>query len=333
MLDRKSVAPPRAALGIFKGEAAGRLPGDVRQYFGQLKRDYKLATASATSPDPGVVRELLAIPNEDATWSDMFALERAFAAVLPDAELPGHFATWRDRFRQIVGARVYDAYLATKPQDPADPAASVQRMRADLIALIDRMCYLYMANPSKERIRNRLSFWLSVVTIAAVVIVAVQLRETLRAQHATYGSHTLLIAVLAGVLGGFLSVQQRLQSATDVDPLYNRLEMASGFWNIIFVAPISGGIFAGVLYALFATGAVSGNLFPVIYVGQNPTVGNAHGPVIDLETFLRSAGPASGADLAKLLVWSFVAGFAERFVPDVLTRVVTADTSQPAKKV
>jgi hypothetical protein len=205
-------------------------------------------------------------------------------------------------------------------------------MRADLAALIDRASYLYTASPSKERMRNRLSFWLSVVTVIVVVVIAVQLRATLRTQNVTHGSHTLLIAVLVGVLGGFVSVQQRLQSTSDVDPLFERLKIVSGFWNIVVVGPISGGVFAAVLYAVFAAGVVSGNIFPVIYTGQNPTVGNAHGPIMDLQTFLRSAGPASGADLAKLIVWSFIAGFAERFVPDVLTRLAASDAAQAAKK-
>jgi hypothetical protein len=201
-------------------------------------------------------------------------------------------------------------------------------MRADLIALLDRLNYIYTATPSKDRIRNRLSFWLSVITVIAAGAISLQLRATLRSQDVTHASHTLLIAALAGLLGGFISVQQRLQTNTDVDPLFKRLEMSSGFWNIILVSPISGGIFAVVLYAMFAAGVVTGAIFPAIYAGPGP---DAMTHVMDLRTFLRSAGPASGADLAKLIVWSFVAGFAERFVPDVLTRLATVDAGPPAK--
>jgi hypothetical protein len=50
--------------------------------------------------------------------------------------------------------------------------------------------------------------------------------------------------------------------------------------------------------------------------------------MIDLATFLRSAGPATGADLAKLTVWSFIAGFAERFVPDVLSRLASSNVAK-----
>jgi hypothetical protein len=308
---------------------AGQLPDDLRSYFGELKRSYRLsAAAHADRGVPAVVLELLKISDADATWGDLYALEKACATILPDADVPAHLATARDRFRQIVGDRSYASYLAASSADPAHSASGVEAMRGELLALIDRLNYLYTATPGKERIRNRMSFWLSVVTIAAVLVIAAQLRATLRTHDVTEGSHTLLVAMLAGVLGGFVSVQQRLQSATDVDPLFNRLQMSSGFWNIIIVAPIFGGIFAAVLYAIFAAGAITGTAFPVIYAGPSAVAGHAAPAAINLETFLRAAGPASGADLAKLIVWSFIAGFAERFVPDVLSRLASADSGQ-----
>jgi hypothetical protein len=324
-----STGAPRALPSRILDRASfERLPADLRQYFEDLKRSYRLAATRVPGPIPDVTQELLVVPEADARWSDIFALEIAYASVLPDEEVPGHFALCRDRLRQIVGIQAYNAYLETKPQDPADPAASIPRMRADLIALLDRLNYIYTATPSKDRIRNRLSFWLSVITVIAAGAISLQLRATLRSQDVTHASHTLLIAALAGLLGGFISVQQRLQTNTDVDPLFKRLEMSSGFWNIILVSPISGGIFAVVLYAMFAAGVVTGAIFPAIYAGPGP---DAMTHVMDLRTFLRSAGPASGADLAKLIVWSFVAGFAERFVPDVLTRLATVDAGPPAK--
>jgi hypothetical protein len=323
-----AASAPTIKLRFLKSADFGRLPADLRQYFAELKRSYRLVMVREPGTVPDVVLELLAIPERDAKWSDIFALEKAYASILPDDGIPGHFASCRDRLRKIVGMDGYNEYLATKPQDPADPAASIPRMRADLLALVDRLNYLYTATPSKDRIRNRLSFWLSVITVVAVTAIANQLRNALRTQNVTHASHTLLLAALAGLLGGFISVQQRLQSNTAVDPLFKRLEMSSGFWNIILVAPISGGIFAVVLYAMFAAGAVTGGVFPVIYAGPD---GHGMPQAMDLHTFLASAGPASGSDLAKVVIWSFIAGFAERFVPDVLTRLSTVDTKPPPR--
>jgi len=44
--------------------------------------------------------------------------------------------------------------------------------------------------------------------------------------------------------------------------------------------------------------------------------------VLQIKDFLRKTGPASGIAYALLIIWSFLAGFAERLVPDTLNRLV-----------
>ncbi len=48
--------------------------------------------------------------------------------------------------------------------------------------------------------------------------------------------------------------------------------------------------------------------------------------------FLRCAGPASGLDYALLIIWCFIAGFAERLVPDTLNRLVAENDKTTVKK-
>src|SRR5262245_17465882 len=60
-----------------------------------------------------------------------------------------------------------------------------------------------------------------------------------------------------GLLGGFVSIQQRLKKFGDEE-----LELLSQSWFQILLIPIYGGIFAGVMYIAFLSNIVEGPLFP-----------------------------------------------------------------------
>ena len=70
-----------------------------------------------------------------------------------------------------------------------------------------------------------------------------------------------------------------------------------------------------ILYGIFAAGMLSGTLFPNI-VNCCRTMLKS-GP-LPLRHFFNFTGPATASDQARLLVWAVVAGFSERFVPDIL---------------
>jgi hypothetical protein len=114
-----------------------------------------------------------------------------------------------------------------------------------------------------------------------------------------------------GLLGGFISIQQRLKTFARAD-----LELLASSWFQIVLIPVYGGIFALILYVAFLSQIVTGALFPRFSVAP------FHDPptTADLRAFFGQTYPASGADLAKLLFWSLVAGFSERFVPQIISR-------------
>lgn len=118
-----------------------------------------------------------------------------------------------------------------------------------------------------------------------------------------------------GILGGFVSVQQRLKRIGDEE-----LDLLAQSWFQILLIPLYGGIFALVLYVGFLSGIVEGSLFPKF---ASPTFSQPLPTVDDIKAFLSKTYPASGADLAKFLFWSFVAGFSERLVPQILEKTQT----------
>jgi hypothetical protein len=118
-----------------------------------------------------------------------------------------------------------------------------------------------------------------------------------------------------GIMGGFVSIQQRLGSIED-----DELDILSKSWASVLIIPLFGGIFALVLYVIFLTGILDLPIFPKFYI---PPFTNDR--AVDLPAFLQKTSPVSGQDMAKVMFWSFVAGFSERFVPQVI-RSVTSQT-------
>jgi hypothetical protein len=69
-------------------------------------------------------------------------------------------------------------------------------------------------------------------------------------------------------------------------------------------------VFAGLLWMLFVSTLVSGDLFPAFT--------NADQSFTGMAGFLAQIEPSTNADVAKLLVWSFIAGYSERFGPNLV---------------
>jgi hypothetical protein len=84
-------------------------------------------------------------------------------------------------------------------------------------------------------------------------------------------------------------------------------------------------VFALVLYVILLSGIVSGHLFPEFYFPQRPESGPNNAYILDV---LTQTYPNSGEDLAKFLFWSFVAGFSERLVPQIISKVTSSASEQ-----
>ncbi|SEL13112.1 hypothetical protein [Halomonas daqiaonensis] len=121
---------------------------------------------------------------------------------------------------------------------------------------------------------------------------------------------------LCGIIGGFVSIQQRLNKVADEE-----LALLNASWFQILLVPIFGGVFALVLYLVFLSGIVSGDLFPAFSFPNQDDI--EEGEDFMLHIFQKTY-PSSGPDLAKLLFWSFVAGFSERFVPQLISTVTSS---------
>lgn len=118
-----------------------------------------------------------------------------------------------------------------------------------------------------------------------------------------------MAAFAAGVIGGFVGLQRRLKKMSDED-----LTLLARSWVYVCLSPLVGGILAVVVYILFISGLLAGDLFPKFVADPHAVDGKPRG----LAVIFAIHGEA--ADYAKMMFWSFIAGFSERFATDIISR-------------
>lgn len=129
----------------------------------------------------------------------------------------------------------------------------------------------------------------------------------------------LVIVVLLGILGAFFSALTRLYKVDEAGAalISPTVEHLGGRYLLMysFVPPVIGAIAAVVLYLIFLAQLVKGGLFPNIDCASAKKCE-------DIQGLMHNFLPVTPADFGKVMVWSFVAGFSERLVPDLLQSLV-----------
>ena len=288
------------------------LPDYGLRYFDHLYGAYQSLPENSTTPYQALLDTLVKKRQEgdSLTWHDLYTFDLILTKLQPDENLPRIVWNLRSRYRDVAGLREYEAYIASKPPELA-PAAQTADLRADIEYLLGQIHLRYAMAPIRARVNSALSLCM-LVTIG-VVLLGILLYISIR-----FESSLVVIVALIGAIGGLTSVQQRFQSAASVgDPVDSVSVFIHGWWDI-FTSVTSGAIFAVVLYLLIAAGLLSGEVFPTMIAPEKL----AHGTDVHLKTFLEKMVPDTTGDYAKLLIWSFIAGFAERFVPDTMSRFI-----------
>ena len=305
------------------------------------------------------------------TWSDIYTFDLALIDWRPLENLVRKAYDARSKYRSIAGQKEYDEYLASKPPDltailikpavlngeepqpethDADLPASaeiVQRvLRADIRYLLNKFYLYYAMLPMREGMREQLTrravrmtliilgiiILLALISLGGLKILSSDKFKQIFDVTGVFGL-TVGTVACAGIIGGCVSMLQRIQSApTEGDALFNLAALTNG-WIGLSLSPLYGAIFASLLFILFAGGILKGSVFPTIETAGGKVEQTAPGTatpaatpppqgVLKAEDFLKQTGPKDGISFALLMIWSFIAGFAERLVPDTLNRLV-----------
>jgi hypothetical protein len=102
----------------------------------------------------------------------------------------------------------------------------------------------------------------------------------------------------------------------DGDPLISVFGLDSADYYL-WLSPLLGATFATVLLFMFIGGILEGSVFPAFYAPHSGNEGLSN------FWFVWETVPTTAGEYGKLFVWAFLAGFAERLVPDSLDRLAS----------
>ena len=315
-------------------------------YFDHLKAEYQFLKVDLEPEEIAICNEILAKRDDrKLTWHEVYTFQTILLKHQDFETIKNRIISLRIKFQNLADANEYADYLTFRAvdlknldeaallgQDLKKPLPEMEKLRADLRYLLDEFYMRYAFIAARESLRAKLmrnvsiyTLFFAIFAVSFFVWIFIPAKDTTNPIiNALFPFTTLIAVVFAGVIGAFVSMQERLQNTQlKGDPIYNLSLLWHG-WLSIMLSPISGAIFAVLLFLFFAGKFITGALIPTIAEGplDSYKIGETSYLYMSLKTFILGAYPATSKDYALLMVWSFVAGFAERFVPDTLMRVV-----------
>jgi hypothetical protein len=308
----------------------------------------EFSTTPNTSDEPmatfgaSIVSKYEQNPNQ-LTRSDLFKLDSIILSVLPPEKLAQRVQLLRSAYAEMAGPTLAATYRPPNLEGVEDGDKLKKLLQADAQELQRFIHFSQLFTPDREKLRKDMFVESGWYMVAATVIWLFSSVGSL-----WFGLQflaVLITVIYAGVIGGFVSSQRRLQMIpSDGDPLRSYYALENGR-SFIALAPGFGAVFAVVLMFLFISKVIEGPIFPK-YPTDNPPIpqevaaktGSTQTGQTETETNLLQETrdmsdlerfqflqflPVGPASYALLFLWSFIAGFAERFVPDALDRLMT----------
>ncbi len=258
---------------------------------------------------------------------DLLLLEKCVIRFLPPVELSLKSILVEGNYRNIVGQKVFDEVKQTFSTTKIESPESVVDRRTELCFMLDHIQDIYTNAPVRDGAQSsllRFSLFTVVSVYVGLFLILILINQILPLMKISPWPYSALVVPLMGSIGAFISVTQRAQSlSSDGDSVQNAMKLNCGLFAITFGIIISG-VFAVIINLFFLAGYIKGGVFPF----ENDSVPNG---LTGAFIFLLNLHSLQGTVIAKILIWSIVAGFSERLIPDNLSKLQETLTSADKK--
>ena len=320
---------PNLDTGVHAVASSAILEEDDLAFLGQL-------TAEVESPLDGAEQsraackallERLEKHKDSLTKADLYEFDRLTLELESNEEVIAHAPGLYRRYCQERGQTIDPNDPANNPPHPGDPhEGEMKALRARMLEILRALHWSYTFGPIRVRRRAKL-IWDAIKVMGAATVIMGGLVAIFHSMSQPFLA--MLASVLyAGVMGGAVSCARRLGNVSTTDDALGSIIALKNSRYVLIFAPITGAIFAMVTMLLFMGELMSGPLFPSF------AKLTATGPITGGWPFAHALLPSTSSGYALLFLWCFVAGFAERFIPDTLDSLTkrAATPSTEARK-
>jgi len=249
---------------------------------------------------------------------NLLHLERVIIHFLPEGEIRLRGLQITARYQAFIGAEYQSLFekLNNLETNKGFGAEDVAVVRNELDFMLYSLARGYINTPLRETARQNIwiyAFWMGLLQYF-VLFLLIQFYDLFATIDIPISS---LFVPFLGSIGACFAIKQKVEAMPEtVDKYRNVLLLNSSLMGILF-GLFRGAVAAVLLNMVLVSQFIQGEIFPEFQKSSDASpsgLNEAFGFLLHLDQYKAS-------EIAKILIWSLVAGYSERLIPDTIKKL------------
>jgi hypothetical protein len=255
-------------------------------------------------------------------------LERVVVHFLPDIELKSRSMQIIYRYKAFMGDDKQHHFEKINNVSFEDSLRSsdLKQLRVDLDFMLFSLTRSYINAPLRETARQNIwiyAFWMGLLQYF-IFLICILFYDQLVTSDIPLSS---LLVPFLGSIGACFAIKQKVEAMPEtLDPYRNVIILNASLMSMLF-GLFRGAASAIILNMVLVSQFIQGEIFPE----YNKMVDPQPSGLNEAFAFLLHLDKFSAPEIAKILVWSLVAGYSERLIPDTIRKLSDAQSSSVDK--